>query len=128
MQDYTSWSMTRKSGIGLLACQGLWTRFLLLCLISVAPLVAQSFEFWPGTVYDSRIPTFVQVLGYEPGGRITTHAGVLRYFEALAAASPRIRIFEYGTTCLRLDRPDSRCVFNELRVERPPCDVSVADV
>jgi hypothetical protein len=55
-------------------------------------------EFWPGATYDPHIPTVRQVLGYEPGERITNHAGILRYFEALAAASPRIQIFEYGQT------------------------------
>ncbi|HZT31183.1 MAG TPA: M14 family zinc carboxypeptidase [Bryobacteraceae bacterium] len=57
---------------------------------------AQKAELWPGAVYDPRIPTFRQVLGYDAGERITPHAGILRYLEALAAASPRIRVFEYG--------------------------------
>ncbi len=52
--------------------------------------------FWPGTSYDSRIPTFRQVLGYDPGERITNHAGIMRYFEALAATTPRMKVFEYG--------------------------------
>jgi hypothetical protein len=38
-----------------------------------------------------------QVLGYEPGEKVTTHGGLVRYMEALAAAAPaRIRVFEYG--------------------------------
>ncbi len=65
-----------------------------LLLLAVTPLAAQ--EFWPGANYDPHIPTFRQVLGYEPGERITSHAGIVRYLEALAAASPRIKIFEYG--------------------------------
>ena len=68
-------------------------KFALLLLVS-APLFSQ--EFWPGANYDPHIPTFHQVLGYEPGERITSHAGIIRYLEALAAASPRIKIFEYG--------------------------------
>jgi hypothetical protein len=90
--------MTRKRGTGLLACQGVLSRLLVFCLLAAVPLAAQPFEFWPGAAYDPRIPTFAQVLGYEPGERITTHAGILRYFDALAAASPRIRVFEYGTS------------------------------
>ncbi len=59
----------------------------------------KSFEFWPGTAYDSRIPTVHQVLGYEPGDRVSSHASILRYMDALAAASPgRMKIFEYGQT------------------------------
>jgi hypothetical protein len=37
-------------------------------------------------------------LGYEPGERITSHAGILRYLDALAAASPHVKVFEYGVT------------------------------
>ncbi|HUI78429.1 MAG TPA: M14 family metallopeptidase [Bryobacteraceae bacterium] len=69
-------------------------RYASLFLIVTATLVAQ--EFWPGATYDPHIPTFRQVLGYEPGERITSHAGIVRYLEALAAASPRIKIFAYG--------------------------------
>jgi hypothetical protein len=65
-------------------------------LLAATPGFAE--EFWPGATYDPHIPTVRQVLGYEPGERITNHAGILRYFEALAAASPRIQIFEYGQT------------------------------
>jgi hypothetical protein len=68
-----------------------------LFLLATAMLLAQpSPEFWPGAVYDRAIPSFRQVLGYDPGDRITSHAGIQRYLEALAAASPRIRIFQYG--------------------------------
>lgn len=61
------------------------------------PLGAQTkFEFWPGAAYDPRIPTFKQVLGYEPGERISSHAQLVKYLEALASASPRLKVFEYG--------------------------------
>src|ERR1019366_8632450 len=46
----------------------------------------KSFEFWPGAVYDSKIPTVRQVLGYEPGDKVTSHAGLVKYMEALSAA------------------------------------------
>lgn len=70
------------------------------CLIFLAlPLAAQKpFEFWPGAAYDPAIPTHRKVLGYEPGERITTHDGILRYLNALAAATPRLKLFEYGET------------------------------
>ena len=69
-------------------------------LLAIAPLYAQKpFEFWPGTSYDSKIPTFHQVLGYDAGDRVTSHAGIVRYLEALAAAAPtRIKMFDYGET------------------------------
>ena len=54
-------------------------------------------EFWPGAAYDPKIPTLRQVLGYEPGETITTHSGIARYLDSLAAAAPaRMKIFEYG--------------------------------
>jgi hypothetical protein len=65
-------------------------------LLFLSAAAAPAQEFWPGANYDPHIPTFHQVLGYEPGERITSHAGIVRYLEALAAASPRIKIFEYG--------------------------------
>ena len=69
-------------------------------VLAIMPLYAQNgFEFWPGAVYDTKIPTWYEVLGYEPGDRITSHAGILRYIEALATAAPnRMKIFEYGQT------------------------------
>ncbi|MFM2045739.1 MAG: hypothetical protein RLY86_4315, partial [Pseudomonadota bacterium] len=52
---------------------------------------------WPGADYDPAIPTIAQVLGFEPGLEIATHADARRYFEALAAAAPdRVRIVEMG--------------------------------
>ncbi len=69
---------------------------LFLGLLCLRP--AGAYEFWPGAVYDPRIPTFEQVLGYEPGRRMTSHAGALRYLDALAAACPNLKVYEYGTT------------------------------
>jgi len=75
-------------------------RRLSVLLLAIAPLYAQKpFEFWPGTSYDSKIPTFRQVLGYDAGDRVTSHAGIVRYMEALAAAAPnRLKVFDYGET------------------------------
>lgn len=57
------------------------------------------FQFWPGASYDPAIPTHAKVLGYDAGERITTHEGILRYLDALAAAAPgRMKVFEYGRT------------------------------
>jgi len=56
-------------------------------------------EMWPAAQYDPAIPTFQKVLGYGPGERISSHANLMRYFDALAAAAPnRMKIFEYAKT------------------------------
>jgi hypothetical protein len=69
-------------------------------LLAIAPLYAQKpFEFWPGTSYDSKIPTFHQVLGYDAGDRVTSSEGIVRYMQALASAAPnRLKMFDYGET------------------------------
>ncbi|MBZ5580972.1 MAG: peptidase M14 [Acidobacteriia bacterium] len=69
-------------------------------LLAAAPLYAQRpYEYWPGANYDPKIPTYRQALGYDPGEKVTSHAGILRYMDALAAAAPtRTKIFEYGQT------------------------------
>ncbi len=70
----------------------------LLAALSLGSLYGQkAFEFWPGATYDSKVPTVRQVLGYEPGDKVTNHAGLVKYMDALAAAVPnRIKVFEYG--------------------------------
>jgi Zinc carboxypeptidase len=67
-------------------------------LLWLVPAHAQkAFEFWPGAAYDPKIPTVRQVLGHESGERVTNHAGLVRYMEALASAAPnRIKVFDYG--------------------------------
>ena len=69
---------------------------LLAALAGTAPLGAQ---LWPGARYDPAIPTFEQVLGHAPGERIVSHAELVEYVEALAAAAPdRVRVWDYGET------------------------------
>ncbi len=58
-----------------------------------------SANFWPGASYDPAIPTFRQVLGYDAGERISNHAAMLRYFEALERAAPeRIKLHRYAVS------------------------------
>ena len=47
---------------------------------------------------DPRVPTPLAVLGYVPGtiGRLSHVADINRYFRALAAATPRVRVFSIG--------------------------------
>ena len=56
-------------------------------------------ELWPGSKYDSSIPTMREVLGYDPGTEIHSFAEILKYVDALSEAAPdRVRVFTYGTT------------------------------
>ncbi|HPT27774.1 MAG TPA: M14 family metallopeptidase, partial [Bryobacteraceae bacterium] len=65
----------------------------------VLPAFSQKVEFWPGAQYDTSIPSPEKVLGFAPGLKHATHADIVRYFEALAAAAPsRVRVVEYGKT------------------------------
>lgn len=60
---------------------------------------AQSFEYIPGTEFNSSIPTVEQVLGYKSGDDITAHGDMVRYFDALRNAAPdRVKVFNYGKT------------------------------
>jgi hypothetical protein len=66
-------------------------------LAALACFAQKPMEFWPGASYAPAVPTVRQVLGYDPGDRITSSAGLVRYMETLAAAEPaRMKIFEYG--------------------------------
>jgi hypothetical protein len=67
-------------------------------IVATSSLAAQNrFEYWPGASYDPEAPTFQKTLGYDPGERITSHAGLMKYLEALAAFAPdRVRLFEYA--------------------------------
>jgi len=72
------------------------------CLLLAFALTAfaqAKFEFWPGANYDAAVPTPKKVLGYDFGDRISSHANIVRYLQALAAAAPnRMKVFEYGKT------------------------------
>ena len=66
-----------------------------------SPVIAEqdSFEMWPAAQYNASIPTSQEVLGYELGERITSHADTLKYYYALQAAAPdNIRVVEFGET------------------------------
>ena len=65
----------------------------LCCLLSVC---AHAAEFWPGATYDPAVPTLRKVVGHDPGERISTHAQIRQYLDALAAFTPRLKVVEYG--------------------------------
>ena len=78
----------------------LFIALLALAVSLATPLAAQDrFDYWPGATYDPGVPTEEQVLGRDPGQRISTPEEIVRYMEALAAARPRqMRVFDYGKT------------------------------
>ena len=49
---------------------------------------------------DAKVPTPFKVLGYVPGtvGRLSHVADITRYFRALDEASPRVKVFDLGTS------------------------------
>ncbi len=79
-----------------------FTTLPLFCLVLFMGMItgvskAQDFEYWPGAQYDASIPTMKEILGYNPGERITSHAGLMKYLEALESAVPnQVRILEYA--------------------------------
>ena len=74
-------------------------RFILMSITAALILVsppALAAPFYHPASPDPAIPTPESFLGYELGVRFTPHHRVVSYLEALAEASPRVRIQEYG--------------------------------
>jgi hypothetical protein len=72
-------------------------RRLAIFAVALVCLAQKPFEYWHGASYDPKIPTVRHVLGYDPGDKITSHSGLIRYMEAIAAAAPtRMKVFDYG--------------------------------
>src|SRR5271165_2090925 len=65
---------------------------------SPVPGLAYEEPFFPKASYDPNVPTPDSVLGFPVGSRPATHAQIEAVFKALAAKSPRCKLFEYGTT------------------------------
>ena len=66
-------------------------------LLAAATLQAAALN-GSAVAQQARVPSPAEVLGYELGARFTEHAGVVRYMEALAAASPNVEVRRYGET------------------------------
>lgn len=60
------------------------------------PGLSYDAPFFPGADHDPAIPTPDSVLGYRVGDKPATHAQIEAYCKALAAASPRVKLFEYA--------------------------------
>ena len=68
-------------------------------LLATGASAQDDFVFWPNADYDPAVPTIEQVTGHKPGERVTWHADVMRYFDALAAAHPeRVSVHRYART------------------------------
>ncbi len=77
----------------------LWKLAFTIAMVGTSAWGQAKFQFWPGAVYDPAIPTHRQVLGYDPGERISSHANLVKYLEALAAAAPsRMKLYEYAVS------------------------------
>lgn len=74
-------------------------RLAVLFALPLLALAQPGFEYWPSASYDPAIPTARSVLGYDVGDRVSSHANLIRYMEALAAAAPqRMKLFDYAKT------------------------------
>ncbi|HEX7049770.1 MAG TPA: M14 family metallopeptidase [Longimicrobiales bacterium] len=65
--------------------------------LSLVPACALTLSM-PLAAQQTAIPSPADVLGHDLGERFTDHAGVVRYMEALDAASPRVEVRHYGET------------------------------
>lgn len=65
--------------------------------LSAGPVAAQH-AFTDSRAFDPAIPTPRSVLGYEVGDQFTPHHLLARYFERVAAASPRVRLDTMAVT------------------------------
>ena len=58
-----------------------------------------TFSLIAQPVYDGKIPTPKQIIGYEPGEKFTPHWKIEKYIYTLKDAAPnRVRVFTYGET------------------------------
>ncbi|HUG43131.1 MAG TPA: M14 family metallopeptidase [Acidobacteriota bacterium] len=82
----------------------------------------QAFEYYPEARYRDSIPTLKEVIGYDFGERIASHAEIERYVHALAESSPRAQVFSYGASwqgrdlyCMILASADNMDRLDEIR-------------
>src|ERR1700681_783167 len=95
---HTTVDDTRRSFVAV--CWLTYMKPVLLLLALAGGVCAQTrFEYWPGAKYDPAIPTEKAVLGRDPGERLSSHAEIVKYATALAAAAPaRMKVFDYAET------------------------------
>jgi hypothetical protein len=88
------------------------------------PDAAWEEPWFPGSTHDPDFPTFDQFLGAAAGSRIAHHGELLAACRAFAAASPRVRLVEHGTSHegrtlfhLVITRPDRLADWEPLEAE-----------
>jgi hypothetical protein len=75
------------------------TALLALTVLAVPRLLSAQHPFAAdGATFDTRVPAPRSVLGHDVGERFTPHHQVLRYFQLVAAASPRVTLDTLGRT------------------------------
>lgn len=68
-------------------------------LITVIPQSQATKMYWPDMTYDQKIPRVVDVFDYAAGEKVTNHADMLKYFNALEKSAPEhIKISSYNQT------------------------------
>jgi hypothetical protein len=74
---------------------------------------------------DERVPRPDALLGYAVGSRFTHWDRIAAYFDALAAASPRVKVWEYGRTyegrplkLAAITSPENQARLDEIREQR----------
>jgi len=71
---------------------------ILLLLVSIAALPAQSFDFYSRGPYGPKVPRPETTLGHAIGERHSYHHQMEAYIQALAAATPRVKVTPYGAS------------------------------
>ncbi|MGH9777945.1 MAG: M14 metallopeptidase family protein [Candidatus Acidiferrales bacterium] len=72
--------------------------FILILMLSSVAVAAADDPLAPSSTYDPSVPTPESVLGYRVGESFTPYHDLERYYQALAAASHRVRLEPYGKT------------------------------
>jgi hypothetical protein len=94
--------------------------FLLFFVLNLS--FGDDFKFWKDGVYNPKIPTPKQILGYEIGDFITEHYEMERYIDTLAKSSDRIKVIRYGQSYERrnmylliISSPENLARLDEIR-------------
>lgn len=97
----------------------LWT-----AIPSILPAVDLSYYLPDSIPYDPSVPPPSRILGYEPGTWHVSHDKLVEYMYAMAAASPRVTVKEYGRTYegrpllyVIITAPENRDRLEEMRQE-----------
>ncbi|MFZ4573401.1 MAG: M14 family zinc carboxypeptidase, partial [Phycisphaerales bacterium] len=86
--------------------------------------MAYDAPFFPGTGYDASVPSPDSILGYRLGDKAASPAEIEAVVKAIAAASPRVKLFQYATThegrplyYLAVTKPDRIARLDDVRTQ-----------